>query len=81
MGKENVMFPIIAVCTRAVIIKGSIRYTTGCYQTALDLVGSGKIDVKRLITNRFKFQDADQAFELVKAGKEDVFKVVIEGVQ
>ncbi|KAK6395344.1 hypothetical protein LTR65_000814 [Meristemomyces frigidus] len=81
MGKENVLFPITTACIRALTIKGSIRYTTGCYPAAVDLVASGKIDVKRLITNRFKFEEAEQAFELVKAGKEDVFKVIIEGVQ
>ncbi|KAL3956122.1 hypothetical protein ACCO45_008968 [Purpureocillium lilacinum] len=34
MGKENVVFPITAACTRGLTIKGSIRYTTGCYQQA-----------------------------------------------
>ena len=81
MGKEVVSFPITTACIRALTIKGSIRYTTGCYPAAVDLVASGKIDVKRLITNRFKFEEAEQAFELVKAGRQDVFKVVIEGVQ
>jgi D-xylulose reductase len=46
----------------------------------VDLIASGKIDVKRLITNRFKFEDAEKAFELVKEGKESVIKVIIEGV-
>ena len=81
MGKENVVFPITTACIRALVIKGSIRYTTGCYQQAVDLVASGKIDVKRLITNRFDFEKAEDAFELVKAGKPDVFKVMIAGVQ
>lgn len=75
------MFPITTACIRALNIKGSIRYTTGCYPQAVDLIGSGKIDVKRLITNRFKFEDAEKAFELVKQGKESVIKVIIEGVQ
>lgn len=44
------------------------------------MVASGKIDVKSLITHRFKFEDAEQAFELVKKGQEDVLKVVIGGV-
>ena len=43
-------------------------------------MASGKINVKRLVTNRFKFEEAEQAFELVNAGKQDVFKVIIEGV-
>jgi D-xylulose reductase len=44
-------------------------------------VQSGKIDVKSLITHRFKFEEAEQAFELIKKAQEDVLKVVIEGVQ
>jgi D-xylulose reductase len=62
-------------------IKGSIRYTAGCYPAAVDLIAKGKIDVKTLITHRFKFEEAEQAFELVKKGQEDVFKVLIQGVQ
>ncbi|TVY32955.1 putative D-xylulose reductase A, partial [Lachnellula subtilissima] len=81
MGKENVLFPITTACIRALNIKGSIRYTAGCYAAAVDLVASGKIDVKSLITHRFKFEEAEQAFELVKKAQEDVLKVVIEGVQ
>ncbi|KAF2640390.1 GroES-like protein [Massarina eburnea CBS 473.64] len=81
MGKENVMFPITTACIRALTIKGSIRYSTGCYPSAIQLVASGMIDVKRLITNRFKFEDAEKAFELVKKAEEGVFKVVIEGVR
>lgn len=74
------VFPITTACIRALNIKGSIRYTAGVYPAAVDLIASGKIDVKRLITNRFKFEEAEQAFELVRAAKEGVFKVVIAGV-
>jgi len=81
MGKENVMFPITTACIRDLTIRGSIRYTTGCYATAVDLVASGKIDVKGLITNRFTFEQAEEAFELVRQGKESVIKVIIQGVQ
>lgn len=81
MGKENVTFPITTACIRGLQIRGSIRYTTGCYPTAIDLISSGRIDVKRLVTNRFKFEEAEQAFELVKESRSDVLKVIIEGVQ
>lgn len=81
MGKENINFPITTVCTRRLVIKGSIRYLTGCYPAAIDLISSGRINVKPLITNRFKFEESEQAFELVKAGRQDVFKVMIAGVQ
>jgi D-xylulose reductase len=77
---QNVDFPITTVCIRDIHVRGSIRYTAGCYPTAVDLIASGKIDVKRLITNRFKFEQAEEAFELVRQGKESVIKVIIEGV-
>ncbi|KAJ5454802.1 uncharacterized protein N7458_005758 [Penicillium daleae] len=80
MGRENVDFPITTVCIRDIHVRGSIRYTAGCYPTAVDLIASGKIDVKRLITNRFKFEQAEEAFDLVRQGKESVIKVIIEGV-
>jgi D-xylulose reductase len=80
MGKENVLFPITAVCTRGLTVKGSIRYLPGCYPAAIHLIASGRVDVKRLITNRYRFEQAEEAFELVKAGREDVFKVMISGV-
>jgi D-xylulose reductase len=75
-----VVFPITTACIRDLHIRGSIRYTVGCYPTAVDLISSGKIDVKRLITDRFKFEKAEEAFELVRQGKESVIKVIIEGV-
>ncbi|KAL4866025.1 hypothetical protein BDV12DRAFT_210752 [Aspergillus spectabilis] len=81
MGKENVVFPITTACIRDLTIRGSIRYSTGCYPVAVDLIASGKIDVKRLITDRFEFGKAEEAFELVRQGKESVIKVVIHGYQ
>lgn len=44
-------------------------------------MASGKVQVKKLVTNRYKFEEAEEAFELVKAAKEGVFKVVIAGVE
>ncbi|OAA68711.1 Alcohol dehydrogenase superfamily, zinc-type [Niveomyces insectorum RCEF 264] len=81
MGKENVVFPITAACIRALNIKGSIRYTSGCYPNAVDLVASGKVKPRELITHRFKFEQCLEAFELVRQAQENVLKVVIEGVQ
>ncbi|KAG8423959.1 hypothetical protein J3458_000801 [Metarhizium acridum] len=80
MGPENVTFPITTACIRALTIKGSIRYTTGCYPRAVELIASGKIRPRKLITHRFKFEQAKEAFELVKEAQQDTLKVIIEGV-
>jgi D-xylulose reductase len=52
-----------------VTCKGSFRYGSGDYKLALEFVSSGKVDVKKLITETVKFEDAEQAFKDVKGGK------------
>ncbi|KAH0837623.1 putative D-xylulose reductase A [Fonsecaea pedrosoi] len=77
MGRDEMTFPIMAACTKELTVKGSFRYGPGDYAMAVDLASSGKIDVKKLISRKVNFDDAEQAFEDVKAGK--AIKVLIEG--
>jgi D-xylulose reductase len=77
MGKPDITFPIMAMCTKELNVKGSFRYGTGDYQTAIDLVASGRISVKELITGKVKFEDAESAFAQVKKG--EGIKLLIEG--
>lgn len=50
---------------------------------AIDLVARGLVDLKPLLTHTFKFEDALEAFELTKNGKDKdgnfVIKCVIDG--
>jgi D-xylulose reductase len=57
----------------------SFRYGPGDYKLALDLITSGSVSVKELITGRVKFEDAEQAFKDVHAGKG--IKMIIENPQ
>ncbi|EXJ87558.1 D-xylulose reductase A [Capronia epimyces CBS 606.96] len=77
MGRDEITFPIMAACTKELTVKGSFRYGSGDYQMAVDLASSGQVDVKKLITRKVSFENAEQAFEDVKAGK--AIKVLIEG--
>ncbi|KAF2268210.1 GroES-like protein [Lojkania enalia] len=77
MGKPDITFPIMAMCTKELNVKGSFRYGPGDYQTAVDLVAGGRISVKELVTGKVKFGDAEQAFAQVKDGKG--IKLLIEG--
>jgi len=79
MGRDEVTFPISTTCIKELTIKGSFRYATGDYKLALDLVGSGKVNVKPLITGVMPFTDAEQALRDVKAGKG--IKTLIAGVE
>lgn len=77
MGKPDITFPIMALCTKEVTCKGSFRYGSGDYKLAVEFISDGKVDVKRLITGTVKFEDAEEAFKDVKAGKG--IKVLIAG--
>ncbi|KAI1912366.1 hypothetical protein LOZ39_002569 [Ophidiomyces ophidiicola] len=79
MGPDEFIFPITRVCTREITVRGSFRYGSGDYRLALDLVASGKISVKELITRVVDFKDAELAILEVKAGKG--IKTVIAGVE
>ncbi|KAN0089704.1 GroES-like protein [Hyaloscypha variabilis] len=79
MGKYDITFPIGAIIEKELDIKGSFRYGSGDYLLAISLLESRKIDMKRLITGRYKFHDAERAFKDVYSGKPGLVKVVIEG--
>jgi len=77
MGRDECTFPIMAACTKELTIRGSFRYSQGDYQTALNLVSSGAVKVKEVISRTVKFEDALQAFEDIRDGKG--IKVLIGG--
>jgi len=63
MGSEYVPIPITALLTKMVTLKGSFRYGAGVYKLAIDLVAQGKIALKPLITHRYEFKQAKEAFQ------------------
>ena len=69
MGKADINFPIMAMCTKELNVKGSFRYGPGDYQTAVDLVATGRISIKDLITGKVSFDEAEKAFADVRDGK------------
>ena len=77
MGKPDIQWPIMAMCTKELNVRGSFRYGPGDYALAVALLASGKIDVKSLISKKVKFGDAEQAFHDTKAAKG--IKILIEG--
>ncbi|KAK3393855.1 chaperonin 10-like protein [Podospora didyma] len=77
MGKNDITFPIMALCIKEVTASGSFRYGSGDYKLAIELVNQGKVDVKRLVDGVVAFKDAEEAFTKVKEGK--VIKILIAG--
>jgi D-xylulose reductase len=68
---------IVAAQTKEACIKSIFRYAH-MYPRAVALAGSGKIDLKPLVTDRFSFSDSIKAFEYAANPRPDMVKTVIE---
>jgi threonine dehydrogenase-like Zn-dependent dehydrogenase len=55
-----------------------VRRQADCTEEALELIRSGKIDVSEMITHRFPFEKAKDAFDLVAAYGDGVMKAMID---
>ena len=77
MGKPEMSLPVWEIGSREVDIRGVFRYAN-TYPAALELVASGKVQLKRLVTHRFKMQDAVDAFETARDRASKAIKVIID---
>jgi D-xylulose reductase len=75
LGRPVNTFPTFLIVAKEIDVLGSVRYTAGCFQAAIDLVASGKIDLKPMITAVFPLSKAKDALETVRKGQD--LKVVI----
>ena len=62
------------------VLYASLCNQPGDYQLAIDLVAQGRIDLKPLVTHRYSFDQAVEAFQATRAGKSPDGKAVIKAV-
>jgi len=75
-AKPMQTIPLFEAADKEIDILGSFRYHDS-YPTALELVASGKINVKPLVTHHFSFTQVGEAFETAETGKDGAIKVAI----
>ncbi|KAF7791065.1 hypothetical protein EIP86_002026 [Pleurotus ostreatoroseus] len=80
MGNPEVTIPITMLLVKELQVIGSLRYGAGDYELAIALVTAGKIDLKPLVTHRFSFEQAKEAFAANRAGKGPDGKPVIKSI-
>ena len=71
----TVPIPFFPVISKQLRILGSFRYGMGDYPLAISLVERGLIDLKPLVTHVVEFEEALEAFEHTRKGKDDNGKV------
>jgi D-xylulose reductase len=77
MPVQPVPLDIVAAQAKEASIETIFRYAH-IYQRAIGLLESGKINVKPLMTDRYKFKDGVKAFEYASKPKPTTVKVLIE---
>jgi D-xylulose reductase len=77
MPVKPVPVDIVSAQAKEARIETVFRYAH-VYERALGLMGSGKIDVKPLITDKYKFDDSIKALEYASKPKPTSVKVIIE---
>lgn len=75
MGKAINPFPTFLVTAKEISVVGTVRYTAGCFQTAIDLLDSGRVNLKPMVTATFPITKSKDALECVRQG--DNLKVVV----
>lgn len=69
MGRPDILVPLTRLSVQEIELVGSFRYGSGDYDRAIALVSAGHIDVARLVTHRYVFDDAPCAFDTTTAGR------------
>jgi len=55
----------------------NVRRQKHCVQEALDLIADGRIDISKMVTHNYSFEDTKIAFDLVGGYKDGVMKAMI----
>jgi L-iditol 2-dehydrogenase len=74
---ERISFTIDKIRRKEITIV-NVRRQNDCTQTAIDLIGSGEINVDFMITHRFTLEQTQQAFDMVAEYRDGVIKTLIE---
>ena len=75
--EQRVSFMIDKIRRKEITIV-NVRRQNECTQAAIDLFGSGKVDLDFLITHKFDLERFKEAFELVEGYKDGVIKALIK---
>ncbi|CAH1958614.1 unnamed protein product [Acanthoscelides obtectus] len=76
LGKFEMNLPLTSALIKEVDIRGVFRYNND-YPTAIEMVRSGRINVKPLITHHYRLEETLQAFETAKTQKGNPVKILI----
>lgn len=79
VGRPEIKIPFMRLSTREVDLQFQYRYAN-TWPRAIRLLQGGVIDLKKLVTHRFRLEDAVAAFNVAADPKQGGIKVMIQSV-
>jgi len=76
IGKDTVNFPIVDAATREIDIVSGFGHAHS-YTAGLEMIASGAIDVKPLISHHFPLEKVSEAYETAKNSSGGAMKIII----
>ena len=76
MGTEDMNLPLLYASTHEIDLLGVFRYAN-TYPDACELLATGQLDVKTLITHRFPLEETEAAFSLAQEIRSSAIKIII----
>ncbi|MFX1452995.1 MAG: zinc-binding dehydrogenase, partial [Promethearchaeota archaeon] len=74
--EEFIPLPLAKIIDNQIDLMGSFRYAN-TYPIAISLLEKKQVNMKKLITHRFSFDQVKQAFEFIRTSNEPIIKVMI----
>ncbi|KAB0794632.1 hypothetical protein PPYR_11471 [Photinus pyralis] len=75
-GKDDMSLPVRDILTREIDVRGCYACVND-FTTAIELVATRKVDIKRLATHHYQMSDALRAFDELRSGKGNPIKVLV----
>jgi len=69
--------PMVELAVKELDVRGIFRYVY-TYPAAINLIASGTVDVEKMITHRFPFDDVLKGFDYAEKGTDGAVKVMID---
>ncbi|XP_072394653.1 sorbitol dehydrogenase-like [Diabrotica undecimpunctata] len=76
LGKIEMTLPLTNALIKEVDVRGTFRYVND-YPTSIELVRSGRVNVKPLVTHHYKLEDSVKAFNTAKTQEGNPVKILI----
>jgi L-iditol 2-dehydrogenase len=75
--EDNFPYPLVSGMAKEIDIVTVFRYAN-VYQSSIDLVAAGRVDLKSLITHRFPLEQTEKALQLSDRREDGVVKAMVD---